>query len=99
MAYRKPKLLLFLVFSFTFYLLLFSAFALFHAYANNELTDTHGCQIGLWVQHGQVLTFAAFLLSTALAYSFYRFRFDDLFHDDSLIRSLTARAPPFSPQP
>lgn len=33
------------------YLALFSGFALFHAYAQNELTDPHGCLIGTWVQH------------------------------------------------
>lgn len=35
------------------YLLLFSGFALFHAYSEDELIDPHGCAIGLWVQHGQ----------------------------------------------
>jgi len=33
------------------YLALFSGFALVHAYAEDELTDTHGCLIGAWVQH------------------------------------------------
>lgn len=33
------------------YLTFFSGFALFHAYAQNELTDPHGCLIGTWVQH------------------------------------------------
>lgn len=32
------------------YLTLFSSFALLHAYAENELVDTHGCLIGAWVQ-------------------------------------------------
>ncbi len=98
MALRKPKLFHFLVLGLTFYLLLFSAFALFHAYANNELADTHGCQIGLWVQHGQVLTFAVFLFSTVLACSLYRFRFDILFHNGSSIQKLTTRAPPIFSQ-
>ncbi|MFY9269897.1 MAG: hypothetical protein WAO55_09150 [Candidatus Manganitrophaceae bacterium] len=35
------------------YLLLFSGFALFHAYSENELVDPHGCAIGLWVQQSQ----------------------------------------------
>jgi len=42
----------------TFYLLLFSSFALYHAYANNELIDSRGCQIGEWVQHGQTADIA-----------------------------------------
>jgi hypothetical protein len=33
------------------YLLLFSSTALVHAYAQDELTDPHGCPIGAWVQH------------------------------------------------
>jgi hypothetical protein len=33
------------------YLALFSGFALLHAYAQDELTDPHGCVIGAWVQH------------------------------------------------
>jgi len=37
------------------YLLLFSAFSLFHAYSENELADTRGCAIGLSVSHGQAL--------------------------------------------
>lgn len=39
------------------YLSCFSAFALYHVYAENELTDTHGCQIGEWVQHAQITVF------------------------------------------
>jgi len=31
------------------YLLLFSAFALFHAYAAGELDGSHGCTIGQWI--------------------------------------------------
>jgi hypothetical protein len=32
------------------YLFLFSSFALFHAYANDELSDPKGCPIGAWIQ-------------------------------------------------
>jgi hypothetical protein len=99
MTRLKPKLLLYLVLGLTFYLLFFSAFALFHAYANDELADTHGCQIGLWVQHGQTLTFAVLLFSTVLACFLYRFRFDDLFDQGSLIQRLTTRAPPLFSHP
>jgi hypothetical protein len=41
----------------TLYLLFFSGFAVFHSYANDELFDTHGCQIGEWVLHGQAAFF------------------------------------------
>jgi len=40
------------------YLLLFSVFALFHAYAANELDGAHGCNIGQWIHlsfHAAVL--------------------------------------------
>ncbi|MFQ5587634.1 MAG: hypothetical protein ACE5F7_02235 [Nitrospiria bacterium] len=45
------------------YLFVFSAFALYHAYAEDELFHTHACAIGEWVvHHGQaVLTFVAAL--------------------------------------
>jgi hypothetical protein len=48
------------------YLLIFSTFALYHAYANDELINSHGCQIGEWVQHGQTATVAIVLLSITL---------------------------------
>lgn len=35
------------------YLLLFSIFSLFHAYAANELDGSHGCNIGQWIHLGQ----------------------------------------------
>lgn len=42
------------------YLLVFSCFALYHAYAENEIFDAHECAIGLWIQQGQAtLTFFA----------------------------------------
>ena len=51
---RKSKLLYAsLRTGFILYLILFSSFALFHAYAQDELIDSHGCQIGQWVQHAQ----------------------------------------------
>jgi hypothetical protein len=57
--------------AFTLYLLLFSGFAEYHAYANDELIDAHGCQIGLWVQHGQTAVLSVVLISTVLASLFY----------------------------
>jgi hypothetical protein len=55
---------------FTLYLLLFSGFAEYHAYANNELGETT-CAIGLWVQHGQTAVLSAILVSAFLASLFY----------------------------
>ncbi len=40
-----------LILSLVGYLFLFSWAALVHAYAQNELSDAHGCVIGVWVQH------------------------------------------------
>lgn len=45
------------------YLLFFSSFALFHAYSENELVDSHGCAVGAWVQQCQ----ASLPFLTALA--------------------------------
>lgn len=57
--------------AFVLYLVLFASFAVFHAYANDELTDAHGCQIGLWVQHGQTAVLSVVLVSAVLAWQFY----------------------------
>ena len=35
---------------FAAYLIVFSGVALFHAYAENEVTEVHTCAVGLWVQ-------------------------------------------------
>ncbi|MBN4050037.1 hypothetical protein JYT17_00285 [Nitrospira defluvii] len=52
------------------YFLVFSCFALYHAYSENEILDSHECAIGLWVQHGQAtLTFFAALAVFLLAVS------------------------------
>jgi hypothetical protein len=45
------------------YFLLFSIFALFHAYAANELDGAHGCNIGQWIHLG--LQAAVFFLLMA----------------------------------
>jgi hypothetical protein len=50
---EKDRMLRVLTLGLVLYLLLFSGFALFHAYSEEELVDPHGCTIGLWVQHGQ----------------------------------------------
>jgi len=56
--------------AFVLYLLLFTSFAEFHAYANNELGETN-CAIGLWVQHGQTAVLSVVLVSAVLASLFY----------------------------
>ncbi len=48
------------------FLLAFTAFALFHVYAYDELIDPHGCQIGQWVHNGQVIVAAVLSLAMAL---------------------------------
>jgi len=50
---KKDQTLRLLTLGLVLYLLLFSGFALFHAYSEDELVDPHGCVIGAWVQHGQ----------------------------------------------
>ena len=63
---RKHSRLSALALGLACFLLFFSAFALFHAYAYDELIDPHGCQIGQWVQNGQVVVAAVLSLSMAL---------------------------------
>jgi hypothetical protein len=53
----------------TLYLFLFSVFAHYHAYVNNELIDSHGCQIGEWVMHGQADVVAAICVVAGLLVS------------------------------
>ena len=79
------------------YLLLFSAFALFHAYANDELTDAHGCQIGLWVQHGETAVLTIVLISTTLTTLFYTNPFTvKAFNRKPFHSTVSLRAPPYS---
>jgi hypothetical protein len=51
------------------YLLLFSSVALVHAYAQDELADTHGCVIGAWVQHASATDAATAPLATLVLFS------------------------------
>ena len=53
------------------YFLLFSVFALFHAYAANELDGAHGCNIGQWIHLG--LQAAVFFLLAAGAVLVFNF--------------------------
>ncbi|MFQ5950301.1 MAG: hypothetical protein ACE5J1_06415 [Nitrospiria bacterium] len=77
------------------YLLLFSSFALFHAYSENEIIDSHECAIGFWVQHGQA-TFT-FLVTLAVFLSIIA---SNLIHQCSFIcqsqaSQIVPRGPPF----
>ena len=54
----KPTRFSYLATGLVVYLLVFSSFALFHAYQNSELIDAQGCEIGRWLQHGQVSLFS-----------------------------------------
>jgi hypothetical protein len=79
------------------YLLLFSSFAEYHAYANDELADAHGCQIGLWVQHGETAVLTVVLVSTALTALFFSNPFSPkTFNRRPLHSSVSLRAPPHS---
>ncbi len=78
----------------TLYLLLFSAFALYHAYANNELIDPHGCQIGEWVQHGQTAVIALALVASTLPVVRFLSCASPHVAPVLLVFGLSARAPP-----
>ena len=55
------------------YFLLFSVFALFHAYAANELDGSHGCSIGQWIHLSlQAAPLFLFLVGTALLFGIDR---------------------------
>ncbi len=94
MCPQKTKLISHITLGFVLYLLLFSTFALFHAYANNELSDAHGCQIGMWVQHGQAATLSVVLLSTALASLPYFNPPINLLNPSPFRSTASSRAPP-----
>ncbi len=79
----------------TLYLLLFSGFAEFHAYANNELGETT-CAIGLWVQQGQAILLGVFLLSVTLICLPYHPLTSGFSIREPAVSTLMARAPPRS---
>ncbi|HUL13455.1 MAG TPA: hypothetical protein VLU73_14980 [Methylococcaceae bacterium] len=82
---------------FALYLLLFSAFAEYHAYANDELTDAHGCQIGLWVQHGETGVLSVIVISTALTTLFYSNSLTiNAYNRKPFHSTVSLRAPPYS---
>lgn len=80
---------------FALYLLLFSGFAEFHTYANNELGETT-CSIGLWVQHGQTAILSVVLISSALASLLYSNHFViKAFNLKPFFSTASFRAPPY----
>ena len=97
MGVHKPKPIS-LVLGLVFYVLLFSALALFHAYANDELSNAHGCPIGLWIQHGHVVYSAFLMLSSVLFPRSYTLGAESLVLDNSFPWRLRVRAPP-TPSP
>lgn len=87
----RPALL-----GFALFLLLFSSFAEYHAYANNELGET-SCAIGLWVQHGETAVFSVVLVSAALTVLFYFNPFcAKAFNRKPFESTASLRAPPYS---
>jgi hypothetical protein len=75
------------------YLAVFSSAALVHAYAQDELTDTHGCLIGAWVQHADATdSVVPPLAPLACLGGFIRSSFDVLPHTTAL--GLASRGPP-----
>lgn len=75
------------------YILFFSGFALYHAYSENELIDSHGCPIGIYVQHGDV-AFAVLITSVIFWIRLIRFCSKDYFPDLYSYLNITTRGPP-----
>jgi len=80
----------------TLYLLLFSGFAVFHAYANDELFDTHGCQIGEWVSHGQAAFYGVVLVSAAVEHLHHYNPPIEIVNPKPFFSTASLRAPPYS---
>ncbi|HUJ79221.1 MAG TPA: hypothetical protein VLY45_02770 [Nitrospiria bacterium] len=83
-----------LVLGLSAYLLCFSAFALYHVYAENELASSHGCQIGEWVQHAQIVFFAVILPSVSLGPLLFRALVDQRVRAVRLSATVLLRGPP-----
>ena len=94
MGIRRIKFVPSFTLTFVLYLLLFSCFALFHAYTNNELSDPQGCQIGLWVQHGQQTLLAALVLVPCVLVLFQLAPNRQSVFPFMALRVPSARAPP-----
>ena len=94
MGLRRIKIVPSFSLALVLYLLLFSAFALFHAYTNNELADPQECQIGLWVQHGQQTLLAALVLVPCLLVLFQLAPNRRSVFPSMVLSASAARAPP-----
>jgi len=94
--FPKTNFISYITLGLVLYLLLFSAFALFHVYANDEIADAHGCQIGLWVQHGETAILSVIFISTALASVYFSNPFIKTFEPKPLRFTASLRAPPHS---
>jgi len=84
------------VLGFALFLLLFSSFAEYHVYANDEITDAHGCQIGLWVQHGKTAILAVVFASAALGSLFFQNQAIKKIIPKPFRSTASLRAPPYS---
>ncbi len=91
----KRPIVITAVWGLVLYLALFSGFALQHAYAQDELTDPHGCSIGAWVQHANATGATAPPLATLVGPS----EFIPATHDtitESAVLVVASRGPPRS---
>ncbi|MFZ5861354.1 MAG: hypothetical protein ACOYXR_00695 [Nitrospirota bacterium] len=79
------------------YLALFSGFSLQHAYAQDELTDPHGCLIGAWVQHANATESAAPPLAALVSLSEFLPSSHDAVSESSVL-VVSSRGPPRSSQ-
>ena len=94
MRSQKTKLISHITLGLILYLLLFSSFALFHAYTNNEISNPQGCQIGLWVQQGQVALQADLVLVPFLLVLFRLVPNRQSVFFSMALSAFSARAPP-----
>jgi hypothetical protein len=81
-------------FGFVLYLLVFSSFALFHVYAQNEISDPRGCQIGLWVQNGEKISQTSPPIPVGLVFLFYLSPKNDIVFSSFGKGPLPNRGPP-----
>ena len=94
MRCSKPTRYRYLAAGLVVYLLVFSSFALFHAYHDNELIDAQGCEIGLWLQHGQVSLFSKPALPVFVLLLFYVVPLLQHFLLPAGPRQISSRSPP-----
>lgn len=90
----KRPLLIAAVWGLVLYLALFSSVALLHAYAQDELTDAHGCAIGAWVQHATATEASAPLLAALVCLNQLLFPAHDVDPYDTALDH-ASRGPPF----